>query len=266
MNTLRVIADKLNHLPLFRLPVRVWGERFSAPSADRLLHLWLHKTGIMGREIRTLIDFYVKPGMRVADVGANQGVVTALLSKAVGEIGVVYAFEPDPTLFATVSRNAALNRWKNVQAHAVALGEAAGAAVLQRSAFNSGDNRLRPVADGALGVATRVVRMDEVVQPPTLDFVKIDVQGFEAHVLRGMRGVIEQSPTLTILLEFWPVGLKLAGTDPLDLARLLFEYGFVVSSASDAQRVPLTMDDFTRLANEVESWHHIDLLAIKGPR
>ncbi len=36
----------------------------------------------------------------------------------------------------------------------------------------------------------------------TVDLVKIDVQGFEGHVLRGLRETIVRSPNLTILMEF----------------------------------------------------------------
>jgi hypothetical protein len=51
----------------------------------------------------------------------------------------------------------------------------------------------------------------------TVDLVKIDVQGHEGHVLAGMTNLLRYAPDITILLEFWPEGLRNAGTRPEDL-------------------------------------------------
>ena len=89
-----------------------------------------------------------------------------------------------------------------------------------------------------------MTRLDDCVSGP-VDLVKMDVQGFEAHVLNGMQSIIAASPRLTIFTEFWPEGLRRAGSDPSEfLARLrafdfeiffINEYANRLEPADDAE-------------------------------
>ena len=56
----------------------------------------------------------IRPGDVVVDLGANVGYYTILRGKLVGEIGRVYAFEPDPVGFEILRRNVRLNGLHNV--------------------------------------------------------------------------------------------------------------------------------------------------------
>src|SRR6476469_8550311 len=100
--------EALNRAPWWGAQVATWGGRFQAPSADRLAYLWLHKLGIMGAD-KALLEAQVQPGMVVADIGANVGLYTYLLARCAGERGLVYAFEPDPALFAALETNCRTN-------------------------------------------------------------------------------------------------------------------------------------------------------------
>ena len=80
--------------------------------------------------------------MVVADIGANVGLYTFLLARCVGERGLVYAFEPNPALFASLETNCRTNGVANVRLHNVALGAQDDTLTLTRARFNSGDNRL----------------------------------------------------------------------------------------------------------------------------
>src|SRR5258708_27788033 len=88
-----------NLLPFWKRTVRVWGLELRSVSFDRLLYLFLHRLGWMGREEKAFLEQRIRPGMHVVDVGANLGLYTLLLSRLVGESGTVVAFEPDPELF-----------------------------------------------------------------------------------------------------------------------------------------------------------------------
>jgi predicted DNA-binding protein YlxM (UPF0122 family) len=60
------------------------------------------------------------------------------------------------------------------------------------------------------------------------DLVKIDVQGWELAVFKGMEKRLELNPTARILFEFWPYGMKLAGYDPADLLNYLIKKGYAL--------------------------------------
>lgn len=166
----------------------------------------------------------LRPGMTILDVGANIGLYTALFADAVQSHGMVIALEPDPENFLFLERTIAANSFKNVKLVQAAAASGKGTMRLHTSSENRGDNRLyaNELADGGVDVA--VVSLDELLPSMgvrELDFIKIDVQGFEAHVLAGLEQTIRRSPKLTILMEFWPDGLSRASSVPLELLEQL---------------------------------------------
>jgi methyltransferase FkbM-like protein len=54
-----------------------------------------------------------------------------------------------------------------------------------------------------------------------MDFIKIDVQGYELSVLRGAARVLETNADIVVLLESWPHGLRAAGDTPMALVDYL---------------------------------------------
>ena len=64
-----------------------------------------------------------------------------------------------------------------------------------------------------------------------LDFIKMDVQGWEGQALRGVAGLLDANPGLQIYFEFWPHGLRLAGTEIAELAATLRELRLHVTLA-----------------------------------
>lgn len=163
-----------------------------------------------------------KPGMTVLDVGANVGYYTALAMVRIGN-GRVIALEPDKEAFeylqATVAANAG--------AEAICIRKAAsserGAGTLYSSASNRGDNRLYANEFPGTVDEVEICTVDDLLAEldvAAADLVKIDVQGYEGRVLRGMSRLIRGARDITILMEFWPDGLRQAGDDP---ERLLAE-------------------------------------------
>src|SRR5262245_24874789 len=123
----------LNHTSLWHRTVRVWGHRMRGTSLDRLLCLWLHRVGWMGREERRILEERVRPGMRVVDIGANVGLYSLLLARLVGPEGRVFAFEPEPTLFRALADNCRRSRLTNLAPRNLALGDRSGHVALYRS-------------------------------------------------------------------------------------------------------------------------------------
>jgi FkbM family methyltransferase len=218
----------LNRAKPWRRRVRVWGHTFKATSLDRLVCLLLHRCGLMGKEDRRLLRRLVRPGMEVVDIGANLGLYSLLFAELTGPTGRVHAFEPEPTLFKALQRNLQRNGAANVRAVNLALGNCPGRVAFYRSLFNSGDNRLGDMAWKGQRLEVEQVRLDDALPNRRVDFVKMDVQGYELKVLEGMDGVLEASPEVSIYFEFCPADLQAAGTPPEAILEHLQQRGFRV--------------------------------------
>lgn len=234
-----VLLYDLNHAALWRRSIRVWDRQVRAASLDRLLFLTLHRAGWMGSEEAELLKRWMRPGMRVLDVGANIGLYSLLLSGLVGEEGRVYSFEPEPQLCATLRQNCAANGLRNVVAFECAAGSDRARATFQRSAFNSGNNSLGRGASAGATVEVEVFRIDDLVPEERIDFVKIDVQGYELHALLGMERLLAASPNAAVLFEFWPGGLQKADTSPDELLRFFADRDFAVYEGRGGKLRPL---------------------------
>jgi FkbM family methyltransferase len=183
----------------------------------------------------SLLSAEIRPGMTIVDVGANIGYYTLLFSKLTGGSGRVYAFEPEPQNFGLLQQNLARNDRTNVEVFNLAASDQGGESFLYLSTENHGDHQTYLSDRERQKVRITMARLDDCVSGP-VDLVKMDVQGFEAHVLHGMQSIIAASPRLTIFTEFWPEGLRRAGSDPSEfLARLRafdFEIFFINEYAS----------------------------------
>jgi FkbM family methyltransferase len=231
-----------NLLPIWRRRQRVWGSLLEATTFDRCLYLSLHRSGWMGRDDKAFFEGIVRPGMHVVDVGANVGLYTVLFSRLVGESGKVTAIEPDPVLFEALKTTCRLNSLTNVKPYNVAAGATSGAGVFSQSLLHSGDGRMGqwPASDLRRSVDVRVATIDEIAAGGRVDFIKIDVQGWEGEVIKGMHQVLTSNPAVQICFEYWPSGLRAAGFDPKALLAALENYGFQIWPASRPRSGPIT--------------------------
>jgi FkbM family methyltransferase len=258
-------ADRLvagfNGLALWKGEYEVWSVRLAAATFDRWLYLRLHRLGCMGRKERAALQRIVQPGMTVLDVGANLGLYAVFFARLVGAAGRVIAFEPDPALFGLLRRNSTLNGCANITAHNLALGSRGGRAMLHKTIFNSGDNTLG--TDGRRSfcreVPIDVVAMDEFLPALSIDLVKIDVQGWEFEVLRGMERILAACPQAGIYFELWPAGLRRAGCTPAEMADWLHVRGYKLYHAATGSE--LDEPAFAALVSELTGMRHADLLA-----
>ena len=207
-----------------------------APVANSYLALYL--TGKRFTETREvgLLQTLVEPGMTIADIGANVGFYTVHMAKWVGAGGRVLAFEPDPFTFELLRRRAAAASPANIEMRQFALGEAHGTATLYCSAYNRADNRVLQRHDEphVEAIEIEVRALDEYLAErglPGVDAMKIDVQGLEAHVLRGAQQTIPR--VRWIWLEFSPDHLRGAGTDPEDFLESLGALGMKVFAVTE---------------------------------
>jgi FkbM family methyltransferase len=244
---MRSILYDINHWRGWRTRVPVWGFGMTAPTLDRRIYLVLHRVGLMGADEKKLLTRLVVPGMQVLDVGANVGLYSLWVAKCAGEKGRVVAFEPVPLLFEGLAESCKRSGLSNIECMNFALGTDDGAALMVERAFNSGDGRMSAAGSVAREVRVEVRRLDSLLPGRTFDLIKIDVQGYELNVLRGMEKALEGNRQVRILFEYWPDGLRAAGTNPADLIAFLQGKGFSLYADAPQDRfVEVRPDELTR--------------------
>ncbi|AYV49651.1 FkbM family methyltransferase [Caulobacter flavus] len=169
----------------------------------------------------------VKPGMTVADVGANLGYFTLLMADLVGAEGRVHAFEPNPPIAALLTRSVELNGLgERVTVHRNALGAVDGAVATLVTPH--GEPKNAHIVEGAAtgpGRITVAVRRLDRMGLGEIDFVKIDADTAEQAIWRGMDGLLAGDRPLTVILEFAPARYE----DPAGFLALILSQGFSMS-------------------------------------
>src|SRR5438046_6173778 len=160
-------------------------------------------------------------GTVVADVGANIGIYAQFLSLCVGPTGSVHSFEPSPDNFRRLS--AATRDLSNVRLTQAAVGERSGECKLYVSDKLNVDHRAyKADGDSRRAVPTEMIALDDYFKPgQRVDLIKMDIQGYELHALRGTQRVLRENRDIDLLLEFWPVGLEQAGVSWEGLVEML---------------------------------------------
>src|SRR5258708_4194632 len=89
-------------------------------------------------EEKQFFERRLRPGMIVADIGANIGDYTLIAARAVGDSGKVYSFEPDPVNYGLLVRNVKLNRYTNIVPCSLAVADFVGERSLDLDQEDSG--------------------------------------------------------------------------------------------------------------------------------
>jgi FkbM family methyltransferase len=181
-----------------------------------------------------VIESLVQPGTELVDVGAHIGYYTVIMSLLARSIGHVYAFEPDPDCYRLLRFNSTKAGIANVSTFNVAVGDSDGYALPARRQVY---RKAYPISANREGASIGMeVQSGDLIQMVTLDsslphgakigLIKLDIEGYEPAVLRGMLGVLGRSQDCIIITEFWPWGLRSAGFDPAGYLRSLTNLGY----------------------------------------
>ncbi|MDB5457497.1 MAG: methyltransferase [Caulobacter sp.] len=190
--------------------------------AERLFTMMLvdATTGGLEPGTRQVLKRLVRPGMSVADVGANIGLLTLVMARGTGADGRVYSFEPEAGPRAQLSKMKALNGLAWVDIRPVAVGREAGRLTFHVSDV-IGHSSLYALPEDeerrATLIEVEVVRLDDALGADArLDLVKIDVEGAELDVLAGMAGLLAANPDIAVIAEYGPSHLARVGLTPTD--------------------------------------------------
>lgn len=190
-----------------------------------------------------------EPGDVAIDIGANIGWYSMLLDRLSPDGVDIFSFEPDPLNFELLTENIRLNDARRVVATQKALASAEGVMQLYRhDSSNLGRHSLLQMQDGT-GIDVQTTTLDRFWAERELGervprFIKIDIEGYELHALRGAGDVLERCPA--VLCEYSPEYMRQGGIDPADLVDLMIDHGFRARRVGHAGIEPMNADDLKR--------------------
>jgi methyltransferase, FkbM family len=195
-------------------------------------------TGLHEFEEMAFVLHFLRPGDLFADVGANVGAYTVLAGGAAGADCV--AFEPAPAAFAVLIRNVEVNHFVS---RARLVQSAVGAAV-GKTLFTVGRDTLNRVDSEASeqgSIEVTVTTLDEELRDRVPALIKIDVEGFEAHVLDGASLTLADHRLGAVIMETNGSGVRYSASDR-DLHDRMMTAGFTACTYSPFSRT-LTQTD-----------------------
>lgn len=177
---------------------------------------------------------FLEKGDVFLDVGANVGYLSAIGASLVGPTGCVHSFEPVPKYFHKLSRLAEMNPRYAIVPNRLAVGDREGSFLIQTSTTSAGANTivrgLLPDEEIDEEVQVPLIRLDSYIASARLtriSLIKIDTEGFEYLVLRGMADYLEGTAYRPVMIvEVDPAAYPLLGYSLADLSRLVQRFGY----------------------------------------
>jgi protein O-GlcNAc transferase len=200
------------------------GVRVVVPNSLNLLtpYVLIEQQDWFEDEIRFLRRV-LEPGCKAIDIGANYGIYTLCMAKAVGAAGFVWAFEPASSTAALLSQGIAANDFDHVIVERSALSSESGAGFLALNDNSEVNALIGPKGGAQASERVSVVTLDECLQRyawKDIDFLKIDAEGEEANILKGGRKFLAE---LSPLIQY---EVKAGAALQLGLVRDFTELGY----------------------------------------
>jgi FkbM family methyltransferase len=198
-------------------------------TADNYIEWTTLSTGTYEDEINKLIRISLKHGDNCLDIGGNIGLQSIRMSQSVGNSGKVFAFEPLNHLQQKFRKNMALNKVYNVTLFPMALSDAESEAEfnIHTDSWNQGTFSLNNT-DGNHKQLVSVKVADnipEIEALRSLAFIKIDVEGYEYHVLRGLALTLKKHRP-RIIFEYDDNYWAATGQSMIDCHKFLSDLGY----------------------------------------
>jgi FkbM family methyltransferase len=138
-------------------------------------------------EIKFLRKF-LQPGQKIIDIGANYGVYTLSMAKAVGTMGQIWAFEPTSNTANLLAEGISLNNFTQIVLNQSALSNTAGTAQLSLNENSELNALVHDDASTSMTETVSLVTLDQCLEDYNwehIDFIKIDAEGEETNILQG---------------------------------------------------------------------------------
>ncbi len=213
---------------------------------------------LTNRMLLSNIKNLIQPNSVILDIGANIGFYSLFFSKFISNKGLVIAFEPDETNFTHLQ--ASTKNIENIQIFKYAISDSTDEINLYLSNKMNVDHHTYDDGENRESIKVQSISIDDFLKiyypQLTVDFIKIDIQGFDYFALLGMKKTILKTDNLVIVGEYWPYGLQMAKIDPLKYYNALIDLGFLVSFIP-----PMSISEIVKKKNNPT--FEVDFVAIK---
>lgn len=201
-------------------------EGFWIVEGDTHISKWVEETGKLCHDefLPKLACEYITEGATVFDCGANIGDHTVAYSDKAGKNGMVMAIEPGELAFECLCKNKELFPNDNVFAMQIALSDVRGEKLLFELNPNLGASVCKASLDGPMLTST-IDGIMYTLNLDRLDFVKMDIEGFEPKALLGARlSIANYRPVM--LIEMNSEALKAQGSSYQEIFDFLKQYNY----------------------------------------
>ena len=211
----------------------------------------LYLTKAHEKEASTIFKSYLKPGQTIIDVGANIGYYPILEAVNISPGGRIFAIEPGPESYELLKYNTTSNGYEDViSTYNLAIGDVRGKATLyisSQSNLNSmlNDPLFKSYAPIVGSVQVDMITLDDFISQNNIlsdkiDIVRMDVEGYELKIFKGMTKLLENSQRLRIFFEIHPKIIKTHyGFDSYqDFLKMLDGYGFKIDNCLPRAEAP----------------------------
>ena len=188
------------------------------------------------------------------------------------------AFEPHPQTYEFLQKNVVANQSNGracprVDTFNLAATPAPSTLDLRLNPENRGDNRTyHGTYQGKLEnwdtMAVEGRPVDDVLAElgiEEVNFVKIDIQGYEQNAISGFQKTLAHSQNVILLSEFWPKGLQEAGGSAHEYLQMLKDLGFKLHVLNEKPHGSVTpLEDCDALIASLPGRKYTDIVGVKG--
>lgn len=156
----------------------------------------IYHTGDYEPYLKKQFAILINDGDCVLDVGANIGFHTMYFAELAGNTGKIFAFEPIPVNFLALKQNLSLNGFGQITAEEIALGNETNTIKIHIDPGLKNPGAYTLLSHGKANTYITCVKGDEYLDNKKIDhvdFIKIDVEGYEYEVLKGLKKTIAHS-------------------------------------------------------------------------
>jgi FkbM family methyltransferase len=189
-------------------------------------------------EHKEMLERVLRPGMTVLDVGANIGYYALMELGMIGSAGTLIAVEPSPSNVELLKRNLTLNGYQNTEVHQAAISDQSGVKQFFLSEM-SNLNTFHNTGSGSLHLSgktidVRIATIPEIMAGRKPDLIRMDVEGHEVEVFRGLIPAIERGEMAPMVIFETHLSRYGAEHDIEAPLRKLFALGYRVSLAGSS--------------------------------